>query len=295
VCGPDRRLLLHEIAFGLFMATMWARLAWAQGLIAAPTLVYLAAIVMNVVVIEWSWQRPGSLGRWRLRLLYYAITMNLLFQHMRIAIPAIHPGRMDAPLLAIDRALTGETPALLLQAWVRPWLTDLLSFCYFLFLPYLFFSLVLYLFAPLALAQRFWVGLFTLYGIGFTGYSLVPAIGPWSYLAGQFTVPLTGNALTTFMAGVIARGSNGVDVFPSLHCAVSAYLLLFDRRYKPLRFKLYVVPCVLLWVSTLYLRYHYLIDLIAGFVLTAIALAVARRFTPPDFTRKPAHDLHPAL
>jgi len=133
---------------------------------------------------------------------------------------------------------------------------------------------------PLPLAQRFWAGLFTLYGIGFLGYSLVPAAGPWVSLAGQFAVPLTGGWITDLNARVIGAGSNGVDVFPSLHCAVSAYCLFFDLRHKRWRFFAYVVPCVGLWLSTVYLRYHYLIDLVAGFALAAVVLEVARRFTP---------------
>ena len=119
-----------------------------------------------------------------------------------------------------------------------------------------------------------------LYGIGFLGYSLVPAAGPWVHMAGEFAVPLTGGWMTELNARVIGAGSNGVDVFPSLHCAVSAYLLVFDWRHRRWRFAAYVLPCIGLWVSTVYLRYHYFIDLVAGFALAAAALAVARRFEP---------------
>jgi membrane-associated phospholipid phosphatase len=215
-----------------------------------------------------------------MRLAFYPVAMNLLFQHMRVAIPQVHPERLDAVLLAVDRWLLGETPALALEPWVRPWLTDLMSFCYFLFLPYLALSLLYYFVAPLALAQRFWAGLFTLYGIGFLGYSLVPAAGPWVHVSEEFSVPLAGGWMTGLNARVIGAGSNGVDVFPSLHCAVSAYLLVFDWRHKRWRFAAYLLPCVGLWASTVYLRYHYFIDLVAGFALAAAALEVARRFEP---------------
>jgi membrane-associated phospholipid phosphatase len=63
-----------------------------------------------------------------------------------------------------------------------------------------------------------------------------------------------------------------VDVFPSLHCAVSAFFLFFDLLHRRWRFWLYLVPCVGLWLSTIYLRYHYFIDVICGFVLAAFAL-----------------------
>ena len=66
-------------------------------------------------------------------------------------------------------------------------------------------------------------------------------------------------------------------VFPSLHCAVTLYLLLFDRQHRPARFKLLLLPCIALWFSTLYLRYHYFIDVLCGFALSAFALWLANR------------------
>ncbi len=275
----EPRLLVHEAVFGAFLLVMWLRLVHAQGLLASASLVYLATLAVNAAVIGWTLRGPTML-RWRMRLAFYPVAMNLLFQHMRVAIPQVRPERLDAALLAVDRWLLGETPALALEPWVRPWLTDLMSFCYFLFLPYLALSLLYYFVAPLALAQRFWAGLFTLYGIGFLGYSLVPAAGPWVHVSGEFSVPLAGGWMTGLNARVIGAGSNGVDVFPSLHCAVSAYLLVFDWRHKRWRFAAYLLPCVGLWASTVYLRYHYFIDLVAGFALAAAALEVARRFEP---------------
>ena len=89
---------------------------------------------------------------------------------------------------------------------------------------------------------------------------------------------LTGGWITGWNAAVVAKGSNGVDVFPSLHCAVSCFLLFFDRRHRPWRYRLYLLPCIGLWFSTIYLRYHYLVDVICGFALAAFALWLANRF-----------------
>lgn len=274
-----RRPLVHELVFGAFVAATTARLGFATGWTSALTLVWAGVLLANVAVVAWTDRHP-SVARWRVRLLYHVIAMNLLFQHMRHAIPAINPWDADPALLAIDTAVLGGTPALLLESWTRPWLTDVMAFCYFVFLPYLFLSLAWYFFRPIALAQRFWAGLFTLYGIGFLGYSLVPAGGPWLALADRFTIPLEGSAPTATLLGIIAAGTNGVDVFPSLHCAVSAYCLFFDRRHARWRYYAYLGPCIVLWASTLYLRYHYLVDLAAGFALAAFATWVAKRFEP---------------
>jgi membrane-associated phospholipid phosphatase len=130
----------------------------------------------------------------------------------------------------------------------------------------------------LPLLRKLMAGLFTIYGLGFLGYSFVPAAGPYLALPDEFTVPLTGWAITKFNAFVVANGSNGVDVFPSLHCAISCFLLFFDRQHARWRHRLYLAPCMGLWLATIYLRYHYVVDVVAGFALATFALWVANRW-----------------
>ena len=142
------------------------------------------------------------------------------------------------------------------------------------------------------------VGMFTIYGIGFLGYSWVPAGGPHLALADEFALPLTGWAIARFNAYVVANGSNGVDVFPSLHCAISCFLLCFDRQHARWRYHLYLVPCGGLWLATIYLRYHYFTDVVAGFALAAFALWVANhwdRSIHHQPTHHPNHVPYPVL
>jgi hypothetical protein len=204
--------------------------------------------------------------------------MNAVFLTMGSTALKVVSHRQDAVLQHIDAMLVGVTPSLRAQVLIAPWLTEILSFCYLLFFPYLLFSWVFYTWRGLANFRRLCVGLFTIYAVGFLGYSTVPAAGPHLAMANQFTVPLTGWMFTRLNDYVVAHGSNGVDVFPSLHCAVSCYLLFFDRRHAPWRFRLYAVPCVGLWVATIYLRYHYCVDVVAGFALAAFALGLTRRW-----------------
>jgi membrane-associated phospholipid phosphatase len=198
--------------------------------------------------------------------------------HMKTAIPKSHPQRMDAVLQHIDQLGIGTNLSLRLQPLIHPALTEFFSFCYILFFPYLLFSLIYYFCGDVALLKKFVSGLFTIYGIGFLGYSLLPAAGPYLSMADQFTKPLDGWWITKWNAAIVAAGSNKVDVFPSLHCAISSFLLFFDRRHRPWRFRLYLVPAVGLWLSTIYLRYHYFIDVVCGFALAALALWLANQY-----------------
>ena len=81
--------------------------------------------------------------------------------------------------------------------------------------------------------------------------------------------------MTALNHTVVERGSNRVDVFPSLHVAARAFMLFFDRRFARWRYRLYLPAAVGLWVSTVYLRFHYGIDVLAGALLAVVALLVA--------------------
>jgi membrane-associated phospholipid phosphatase len=277
----------HEFFFGLFLAVTWARLVLTVGWTSSDSLLYLALMALNAAALWFCRSRDTSL-RWRVGLLFYPVAMNVIYFHMKTAIPKIHPGGMDSLLEQVDATIIGTNLSLRMQPLVHPAVTELLSLCYILFFPYLLFSMVYYFCGEIGLLKKFVIGLFTIYGVGFLGYSLVPAAGPLHAMADEFAVPLTGGPITRWNAAVVTRGSNGVDVFPSLHCAVSCFFLFFDRRHRRWRFKLYLLPCLGLWISTIYLRYHYFIDLVCGFALAAFALWLAERYPVKPAAGRPA-------
>ena len=138
-----------------------------------------------------------------------------------------------------------------------------------LFIVFLLFSFLFYgMGRDLRKFLAFCSGIFTLYAFGITGYTLVPAQGPWAYYADELTVPVRGHLFTHLNHAMVAVGSSGYDVFPSLHVGVGLYMLLFFRRFDRAVWRIYLIPFGLLVLSTIYLRYHYFIDLICGAALS---------------------------
>ena len=271
------KLLPHEWFFGAFLLIQWLRLVLAVGPLDRDTLLYLGLLLVNVFTIA-SCRRRETKLRWHLRLWFYPVAMNAVFFTMNSAVLKVTPHKRDDLLAALDHALFGVTLSARTEVIATPALTELLSFCYLLFFPYLLVSWVYYARRGLPLLRKLMVGMFAIYGLGFLGYSFVPAGGPHLALPDEFTSPLGGWAITKLNAFVVANGSNGVDVFPSLHCAISAFLLFFDRQHARWRHRLYFLPCVGLWLATIYLRYHYLADVVFGFALAAFALWLTRRW-----------------
>ncbi len=270
-------LLPHEVAFGGFLALTTVRLGAATSPLDPRTLTCLAFLLGGAALAMWTAERADG-PRWRMRLGYYAIMMNILFVQLKTIVPPIHPGRADALLQHWDDRLFGGDPSLALQGIANPVLTEIMAICYCSFFLYLYVALVRRLFGPLDQAKAFYAGLFSLYAIGFLGYTMFPASGPYLALADRYSAPLHGSVVTAILLGVYPLGTNGADVFPSLHCAVSAFILGFDWLYDRRRFWRWLAPIAGLWLSTLYLRFHYGVDILAGFALAGAALLLALRF-----------------
>jgi membrane-associated phospholipid phosphatase len=181
----------------------------------------------------------------------------------------------DVDLLRIDRMLLGETPAITMQRIVTPWLTNLMVIAYFLHLvlpPLLATSLYR---KDLLLFRRFLLSVFLAGAIGSAGYIAVPATGPSIAFPGLFRVTLGGD-LEKPVLRMLDAARAPRDVFPSLHVAVSAIVLWFAAKSSRKWFW-WLLPFVLAnWISTMYLRYHYFADVVAGWLCAAVAIAAAQ-------------------
>lgn len=255
-----------------------AAIAGANALrMTAWALFFCAMLAAMVWLARRHSRRPGW-GRLAAVCAFLAVGMNVSYQSMAGAVPAVRTARFDAELLALDRWLLGETPSVLLVRLATPWLTEIMSLCYIFFMPLLFFSLLRYFFRRRELLGEFYAGLFTVYGLGFLGYLLVPAAGPWLAYPELFDITLSGGPITALNQTMVEQGSNKVDVWPSLHSAVSAFILGFAWRHHRREFRYLLLPIIGLWFSTLYLHYHYFIDVLSGFALAGFALYESSRY-----------------
>lgn len=187
----------------------------------------------------------------------------------------------DAGLLWLDRRLWGglSVPEHLL-GWEQSWLSELLSGGYFLFyfvvlLPALWFGFR----RRRHEAQAFFVGLTLMYLVGFAGYLLVPAGGPYMAFSEVFPYPVHGGPMTALLVKAVQAGITGMDVFPSLHSGIGLYVLGFFALGGYRRITWLLAPIILaLVVATVYLRYHYGIDVFCGIILAIGVLTFVQRY-----------------
>jgi len=206
------------------------------------------------------------------------IFVVLIYESLGDLIQYLRPD-IDSCLIQIDLFLFGVRPTVWMERWIVPWFTDIMSLAYlsYYFLP-LTLVLVLYIKnRKLEFNESIFVLTFGYY-VSFIGYILFPAIGPRYTLTSFHSVPLEGTWITDFVRDTLnALEHNKRDCMPSGHTQIVLMVLYLAYRYKKFLFYVFFPIICGLILSTVYLRYHYVIDLFAGVAFAIVSLIIAPR------------------
>lgn len=252
----------------------------------------------------------GRSGRWprRLRLAYLFPLIPIYFKTAELISYPIHGHDFDSLLIAADRLMFGVNPTWWLFQHFPTWpaLTEYLQICYslFYFLPA---ALGVELYrkgmwrrdtspaiipdkSKRALQQLDQLAFLVVYGfmLSYVGYCFFPAIGPRFTLHNflNLSKDLPGLFLTHPLQVLLSRGENIMpgmtmpeilrnvtrDAFPSGHTDLTLLTIILAFQFRArLRWPIAILGSSLIF-STVYLRYHYVVDVLAGAVLAIITL-----------------------
>jgi membrane-associated phospholipid phosphatase len=205
----------------------------------------------------------------------------LIYTNLHDTIGFVNTHDVHQHLDAFDRALFGVSPCLWAERFITPGRTEFMSACYasfFWIAP--FVPLLLLLARRWRECRQVVLGIVTCFYLGYALYVVFPAAPPRLYLAREFHLQLQGypnllHALSERTLELLPADSRAA--FPSLHAAVSLLALIYAWRYLRPWLILLVPSAIGLWASTIYLRHHYFVDLVAGWLLAPVALALAPR------------------
>ncbi len=264
--------LLIEIGLILFATPRLA--GWAG---------YLLAHALMLAVMGWLVHhaaRSGNRGLHLFRDWYPVLYIPLIFKQLGALIPAVHPKTYDDLLLSWDETLLGGHPGQWLDGLASPLLTEVLRACwlsYFL-LPFLV-VIPLYLKKDRGGFHETVSVLVTGWLVSFLGYYVLPALGP-GYFPGAIPAPGCVNdagITRTLALALFSLEGKMYDIFPSGHTIIALIALWQARKYR-LWFWPFLIPVVGgLIVGTVYLRYHYGVDVLAGVLIAALLIGLESR------------------
>lgn len=198
-------------------------------------------------------------------------------------IGAANPARWDATFAALDQRFLGALVAAWRSALGRPaWLTDLASLAYFTYYAVpLAMAVALHLKGRRAEFDAALFGFVATLLVSYLGYFLFPTTGPRVPRAEEEEV-LGGGAISAAVRSFVHFAEvNQLDAFPSGHTALSLVFLCYGWRLFPRWRAPLLAATVGIVFSTVYLSWHYAVDLVAGAIqaLSMAALVPAlRRF-----------------
>jgi membrane-associated phospholipid phosphatase len=276
--------LAMSVAVGvLAVVTSTLAVAWGFGRPLGSAVLLHGGVLALLVSVALRRERIRSLEAGALVTAVVVIgAMFFLYTSLGQVVFVAIPWNGDAALRAVDRALgLGVEPvrAVADRLAGAGWAIEPLAFFYAAFIPYLYLSIFLGLIGrPDRTRAVFVLGFALLYGASFMGYLFVPARGPIVAMDDVLSTPLdVGFFLDVVRRSIdLAGGPHGA--FPSLHIGASCLAAIVDFRHgDKLRGLIYVPFVLLIAVATVALRYHYVVDLLAGACLAWAAVAVAER------------------
>lgn len=256
------------------------------GLLVAVNLLSAAGIVAVAAAAERGEHRVAAwVHDW-----YPVAAIFLVFKEMHVIIQSTSRDDWDPLLISLDRTLFGTDPTVWLARHATPIVTEILQLAY---VSYYFIMLTVGI--TLFLREehdKFSYTLFVLtYGffLSYLGYFTFPAVGPRFTLHdfASLDSDLPGLWLTNGIRAVINAGESipaGIanalasaqrDAFPSGHTEMTLLsLYLAFRERIPSR---WILACAgtLLIVSTVYLRYHYVVDVAGGVLFMLLTVWTA--------------------
>jgi membrane-associated phospholipid phosphatase len=206
-----------------------------------------------------------------------------VYTNLHDTVRFINPHDIHHHLVAIEEWIFGGQPVVWAEQYITRTRTEIFSLFYstfFLIAPSA--VIVLWVTGKRIEARRTLLGVIVCFYTGYLLYILLPAAPPRLYLEslGWFSINLRGGPITSFQSALIDMMPNHAAraAFPSLHAAVSLVTIYYAWRFCRWYVPVLVLVTTGLLVSTVYLRHHYVVDLLAGALLVPWALWITPRF-----------------
>jgi len=298
--GPDFGLVIgFTVVLGALVVAYGGSFRWQEG-----PIVISAGIAVGLVAARFAWRAPAIVGdapgaraefsraaAGVLRDWGPLIAIMWLFQSLETYTGVIRQSSIDHVLYDLDLAIFGTEPSVWLSKHSTPLLTDYMALAY-----------GLYFITPMILATMLSVrgrredfrlmstAVVLQLGIGFVLFLCFPAGPPRYYeplVHGGFDPPQLHSFFGLFELQQGAFDSADPlrvrSAFPSLHCSLALITLVYSLRFGNAVFprhprlwgRIVTVAVVSLWISVIYLRHHWAVDIVAGLALGTIALVLA--------------------
>jgi membrane-associated phospholipid phosphatase len=189
------------------------------------------------------------------------------FEELTYLVHLVYRGWFDGKLVAFDAWLTGVNPSLWLERLAHPALNEFMQFAYFTYFLYLLIlGGLLYYRREM---ESYWAAMTysaVAYALGYIISIIFPVQSPWFTFAGMWHGDLVGGPFTALINLIEKCGRVHGAAFPSQHVAGAMAALWGAWRHQRWLFWTFLPFVLCMYVSTVYVRNHYVADVFGGMV-----------------------------
>lgn len=226
-----------------------------------------------------------------IRYWYGVAAILYIFKQDYVIINSLKPADWDLVFIKMDFAIFGVNPTKWAYRFANPFLTEFLQIVYLYYYPMIVvFGLELYLWHRY---KEFKYTIFVLFFSFFFSYILYmffPANGPRFHLHEFYSIStqLPGLFLTEPIRAFINFGESippGVsnpqdfvqrDAMPSLHTITAFLIMWLSWKFRSKSFYFYLPYFICMVFATIYLRYHYVVDILGGLLVCVFTMFIAK-------------------
>ncbi len=209
---------------------------------------------------------------------YPILLFGFFFEEIGLIVHAIHAGWFDDWLMSAEYSLFGVHPTVWIEQYHSFWGTEILQLAY-----------TSYLVLTLGLAAYFWrrgertpfqilvVSTCVAYYLGYLIFVFFPIESPYHTLKSLQAVEPTVGPFSALINWIERYGRVHGGAFPSAHVSGSVVVLICAWRHARQVGYLLLPLVIAICIATVYGRYHYVVDVVAGVVMAIIGCAIGMR------------------
>ena len=200
---------------------------------------------------------------------WYALATILLFYWgVKPLTQMVFQGMFDDWIVRWENRLFNGLPSTYLSArFPSVALSEYLHLCYlsYYFIPVFLPAMLYFRGKGEAFFETLFAELFT-FNLCLIWYIFFPVAGP-RYITEKIEESLSDRPLCRLTHAILSRASTKGTAFPSSHSAIAIVVLLCGARYDLVSFVILFPFCTGLVVGTVYGRFHYALDAVAGVLI----------------------------
>lgn len=239
---------------------------------------YISAACIVLLMVAFPFNELSSSGR-AIRTIYPVVLIIFFYRALGPQLFVVFDKPFDPVIHQFEFNVFGMDPAFAIQKYIDIWLNELMSFGYFSFYLIIPFAIIIYiLLKKWKSLEKMILSIAVAYYLCFLLFIFFPVTGPGFYLDDIYYLPIIGPFFTPITKNIVSINGHYGASMPSSHCAI-AFIIAWriGRDIKKL-----LIPAIfittLLCLSTVYGRFHYLTEALAGVIIGGLGVWISNRW-----------------